>query len=245
MEKINSTLSIVLLDNDVASLSQMEQLINNLQIANVVATFNNSAAFIKELPMLNFDLLMLDIEMAGTTGREVIKKVGRDKCIINTGHKHRYEEAIKCHPIDILLKPVYKKALNRALDKAKKIIPEIKAMTENKYLAFNTAKRGGKVFLLLQDIVFVTTDKDGPRNKLVIMRDGSRHILMNYTIDELHNTVPHLLRPNTSSLISPEIVLKKGFNYFELTVSNEEKKKIVVNITRKFGPKLINYNTKG
>jgi PleD family two-component response regulator len=92
MKQANENLSIVLLDDDTVSLLHLRQLAANTGLANVVATFNSPQKFMEEFLNLKFDLLILDCEMPGMSGKEIIKKIGKDRCIVHTGSKHKYEE---------------------------------------------------------------------------------------------------------------------------------------------------------
>jgi hypothetical protein len=106
--------------------------------------------------------------------------------------------------------------------------------SRNEYLTFNTSKRGGMVLLKISDIVYITTDKDEPRNKFATMRNGTKHILMDYTTDELSALVPHLMRPNNKTLVSQDIIISKSYYFLIIEILDENGKKITVNITRTF-----------
>jgi DNA-binding LytR/AlgR family response regulator len=240
MKNINANLSVILLDDDLSSLLYLEQLIKTSQIANVVGIFNNPLKFVQEFPNLHFDLLMLDIEMPGMSGKEVIKKVGKERCIVNTGSHLKFEEAIKCHPIDILIKPANEIHFTRALEKAQKIL--MHPVLNKEYHAFRTSASNDKLNIRTKDIVYVATDYDS-RNKVALMQDGREYILMNYKMDELINIAPHLLQPNHSVLVSMDIIASKGYDHICLTLLNKDKKQKMVSIGRAFMKKFnLQYN---
>ncbi len=185
----------------------------------------------RDLPQLHFDLLMLDIEMPGMNGKTIIKRVGKEHCIVVTGSKPRYEEVIKCHPIDILIKPATELHLQRALEKARIILAQ--PLRSKEYYAFQTAGSSDKINIKVKDIMYIVTDDD-PRNKMVLMRDGNQHIFMNYTMIELLGAAPHLLQPNYSELVSMDIIAAKGYDHIHLKILNKDGKQKMVIIGRSF-----------
>ncbi len=143
MEASSNNFSIVLLDDDDAAMFHLKQLVSNTKKADIIATFNDPIIFMRDLPQLHFDLLMLDIEMPGMNGKTIIKRVGKEHCIVVTGSKPRYEEVIKCHPIDILIKPATELHLQRALEKARIILAQ--PLRSKEYYAFQTAGSSDKI----------------------------------------------------------------------------------------------------
>jgi DNA-binding LytR/AlgR family response regulator len=229
--KNNNILSIVLLDDDDASLLYMKQLVKTSRIANEVAAFKNPLKFIEEFPKLNFDLLMLDIDMPAMSGKDIIKRVGRERCIVNTGSQQKFEEAIKCHPIDILIKPAKENHFKRALEKAQKIL--LPNPISKEHFEFRTSGSPNKLNLKVKNIIYVSTHKD-PRNKIILMQDGTEHILTNYKMKELLKIAPHLLQPNPSELVSIDIISAREYDHVFLRILNTNKKQKMVSVGRSF-----------
>lgn len=213
MKKTNTHLSVILLDDDKNALLYMEQLVAHTQIANVVATYTDTGKFIQDLPSLHFDLLILEIEMHGVSNKALIKNVGKEKCIVNTDSEHRYAEAIKSHPIDILIKPAKESQVLRALEKALKIISKEEEELAIEYQMFNVAEdKYKKTLIKLSDILYVRSSIASPRNKEIILRSGEKFTLMDYSFKELLKIAPRLIQVNQSEAVSIEMIQSKGLD---------------------------------
>ena len=78
-------------------------------------------AAVGEIERLRPDLLLLDIQMPGLTGFEVLRAVGATACpkvIFSTAHDRYALEAFEAHAVDYLLKPYDAERFRVALDKA-------------------------------------------------------------------------------------------------------------------------------
>ena len=99
-----------------------------------------------------------------------------------------------------------------------------------------------KVFIKVEDIVYVITHHDS-RNKIIKLTDGSEHVIMHYTMAEILNFAPHLLRPNKSELVSRNIIFAHGFDHIYIKIPNNEEKKMVnigYNFSKNFKLQLLN-----
>jgi len=78
-------------------------------------------AAVSQIEQLRPDLLLLDIQMPGLTGFEVLRAVGAAACpkvIFSTAHDRYALEAFEAHAVDYLLKPYDAERFRVALDKA-------------------------------------------------------------------------------------------------------------------------------
>lgn len=78
-------------------------------------------AAVSEIERLRPDLLLLDIQMPGLTGFEVLHAIGATACpkvIFSTAHDRYALEAFDAHAVDYLLKPYDAERFRIALDKA-------------------------------------------------------------------------------------------------------------------------------
>jgi hypothetical protein len=190
--------------------------------------------FIHTFSTLNFDLLMLGIENIGIRGKQIVKMIGKVPCIVlTTGLEMK--EAILCHPIDTLLKPVNEKLLLNAFLKYDKQINS--NILNRELMEFNTDRREGKILLKPKDFVYISKDEDDSRNKSVIMRNGDKHLFMNYSIPELEILARHLLRPNRNQLVCPEIITHHGYDHLYIRIPNNGNQPIMLTIGRDFAPR--------
>ncbi|HEX3477046.1 MAG TPA: LytTR family DNA-binding domain-containing protein [Kofleriaceae bacterium] len=82
---------------------------------------DDGIAAVAQIEALRPDLLLLDIQMPGLTGFEVLRAVGAAACpkvIFSTAHDDHALEAFNAHAVDYLLKPYDAGRFRIALDKA-------------------------------------------------------------------------------------------------------------------------------
>ncbi|MGH2899101.1 MAG: LytR/AlgR family response regulator transcription factor, partial [Solirubrobacteraceae bacterium] len=82
---------------------------------------SDGVAAVAQIEQLRPDLLLLDIQMPGLTGFEVLRAVGATACpkvIFSTAHDRYALEAFEAHAVDYLLKPYDADRFRVALDKA-------------------------------------------------------------------------------------------------------------------------------
>ena len=82
---------------------------------------DDGVAAVAQIEALRPDLLLLDIQMPGLTGFEVLRAVGAAACpkvIFSTAHDHYALDAFNAHAVDYLLKPYDAGRFRIALDKA-------------------------------------------------------------------------------------------------------------------------------
>lgn len=86
-------------------------------------------AFLRDSPV---DLVLLDIQMPGNTGFEVVQAVGPARMphtVFVTAHDHYAVEAFAVHALDYLVKPIDEERLLTALRRAKRQIAAESALT--------------------------------------------------------------------------------------------------------------------
>jgi two-component system LytT family response regulator len=82
---------------------------------------SDGVAAVAQIEQLRPDLLLLDVQMPGLTGFEVLRAVGATACpkvIFSTAHDRYALEAFEAHAVDYLLKPYDADRFRVALDKA-------------------------------------------------------------------------------------------------------------------------------
>src|SRR5204863_9260406 len=82
---------------------------------------DDGVAAVAQIEALQPDLLLLDVQMPGLNGFEVLRAVGAAACpkvIFSTAHDRYAVEAFDAHAVDYLLKPYDAERFRVALDKA-------------------------------------------------------------------------------------------------------------------------------
>jgi len=112
---------IIVDDNKMARMA-LKQLVSQLSNVDLVAECNDAVEALDILNSSQVDLLLLDIEMPGMTGLDLIKKLGNTKPLIifTTAKKDYAVEAFELNVIDYLIKPIALPRLKQAIDKPRK-----------------------------------------------------------------------------------------------------------------------------
>jgi len=194
-------LKLVVLDDDPYSVSMIRELCRNSQIVEISKTFNSPLNFIKQVPLLDFDLAVLDVQMPEMEGTTVAQMLKKKPFIFITGADNRLRDVLSLSPIDVVTKPIIKARLDKAFEKAYELLSDKK-----EYAMFNVAESNRKIKMRLPDILLVVTDEVAPRHKIVYLKDGSSYTIMDYSLEEFIEACPTLVQVNKREAVSMEIV---------------------------------------
>jgi DNA-binding LytR/AlgR family response regulator len=229
---VNRKLKCVLVDDDTQTIEVIKDLLCNSPIAQITHSFTNPAKFIKSLPRLDFDLCLLDIYMPEMEGLAVARLLKNKPIIFVTGVEAKLKEALALAPIDIITKPIKKERLDKALTKAYCLLSPAK-----EFEFFNIAENNTKIKLRLADIYFVQSDAIDPRNKEVLLFNGTKYTLMDCTFEELLEISPGLAQVNKSVLVSLDAVDKINYTIVTLkglsSTKNKPKEVLLTDAYRK------------
>lgn len=212
-------LKCVLVDDDPLLLQIMKDLCESSPLAEITHSFINPKDFLNSIPHIDFDLCLLDIYMPEIEGLVLAQLLEGKPIIFVTGTDNKLKEALDLAPIDIITKPVRKERLDKALAKAYSLIYE-----KREYALFNIAENKGKVKLKISDMYYIQSDEADPRNKKVMMKDGTRCTLMGYTFDDLLEISPKLIQVNKSEIVSLDAV--EGVNHQVITLKIQSGNKL-------------------
>jgi DNA-binding LytR/AlgR family response regulator len=213
---MNKKIKIAIVDDDDYVHDFLNTIYNNSDIVEMKYSFIDSAKFIEAAPNIDFDLCMLDVRMPFMDGLEVARHIGSKPIIFVTGSDDRLPEALELSPIDIVIKPFTRERIDRALEKASKLIMD----EDVKYGLFNVAESRKKVCIHLDDILFVKTDDVDTRNKLVVLISGTQYTLMNYSLNEILKVAGHLVQVNRQELVSVANISEVNADNITLKSSN-------------------------
>lgn len=112
-------MNCIIIDDEPLAREEMELLINEVSELEILGKFPNAALASKFLNITQPDLIFLDIEMPLINGIEFAQSVPRNTLIIFTTAYSRYAiDSYELDAIDYLLKPIDKKRLEKAINKA-------------------------------------------------------------------------------------------------------------------------------
>jgi two-component system, LytTR family, response regulator len=121
-----------LIDDEPLALERLKRMLSGR--VEIVGAATDPTQALDEISSLRPDLLFLDIHMPGLTGFELLAKLDAQPMVIfTTAYDQHALEAFQVNSIDYLLKPIEPEHLDRALNKAKRMIaddsrPDVQAL---------------------------------------------------------------------------------------------------------------------
>jgi DNA-binding LytR/AlgR family response regulator len=144
-------------DNKMARMA-LKQLVTQVPSLELVAECSDAMEANAELDDTSIDLLLLDIEMPGMSGLELIKKMGNKKpLIIFTTAKADYAvEAFELNVVDYLIKPIALPRFKQAIEKANEALESNKEEVKVEEQGFVFVKDNGILKRIsIDDILFL------------------------------------------------------------------------------------------
>ncbi len=212
---MDTKLRCILLDDELPGLTYLKMLCEQMPEVEVVKAYNNPEALIQDLPKLEFDLCILDIEMPGFNGLQVANLLRGKPVIFTTAYRDYAAEAFDLDAVDYVQKPIKMERLQQAIAKAlKRTAPnEIR----KNFMQLNTDK--GKALLFFNQIGYIQASNSDGRDKIAAKIDGTSVRLKNITFSKLEELLPsaEFVRINKKEMIALQIV--KVFSFDEITTS--------------------------
>jgi len=210
----------LLLDDELPGLTYLKMLCEQIPEIEIVKTFNNPEKLLAEIPDLDFDLLISDIEMPGIDGLHLAEMIQDKLVIFCTAYKEYAAEAFNIDAVDYITKPVKLERLQKAISKAFERFH--KPETAKKFMQLNTDK--GKTLLYFNQIQYIKTAVSDSRDKTVLLTDGSFMNLKNVKFDTLLNELPDadFCRVNKKEIVAVKAI--KFFNHNEIVLHHLDKK---------------------
>lgn len=170
----------------------------------VVKAFNNPDVFLSEIPELDFDLCILDIEMPMISGIELANLLQGKLIIFATAYKEFALDAYELDAVDYLQKPIKKERLQMAVQKALKRSQQ--ESPTKKFVQLQADK--GKTLLYFDKIMYIKSASIDSRDKEVLLKDNSIIILKNISFDKLIELLPpaDFCRINKNEIIKLSMV---------------------------------------
>lgn len=199
----NKSLRVVLLDDELLALGYLRTLCEGIPDLEVVKAFDNPVLFLSEVENLIFDFCISDIVMPNLSGLEVAEKLHSKPIIFTTAHNEYAADAFDIEAIDYLRKPVQRERLERAIEKVKNHLEQLKSQA---IWTVNTNK--GKFTIQLSTIVSFSTDTYDRRDKLMLLENGDELVVKNKSFDQLLHELDGIswVRISKSELISKAFV---------------------------------------
>ena len=116
---------ILIADDEVNARRYLAELLANNPEVEICGEADDGLSTLEKIELLNPDVVLLDIQMPGLDGFEVIRELSGPKVpliIFVTGYNKYAIKAFDVSAVDYLLKPVIEDRLNKALEKARLIL---------------------------------------------------------------------------------------------------------------------------
>nr|WP_315194950.1 response regulator [uncultured Flavobacterium sp.] len=216
---MNTKIKCLLLDDELPGLTYLKMLCEQIPELEIIKSFNDPQKLLDEVPNLDFDLCISDIEMPGIDGLTLANLLQNKLVIFTTAYKNYASEAFDIDAVDYITKPVTKERLERAVAKALERFQ--KRDDSKKFIHLNTDK--GKALLYFNQIQYIKTASVDSRDKEVLLADGSFMLLKNINFDSLLKQLPKadFCRVNKKEIIAISAV--QFFNHNEIMLSLHEK----------------------
>lgn len=200
-------LKCILLDDEFSNLSYLKLLCESHPKVQIVNVFSDPNLFLEKIEGLDFECLILDIEMPGISGLDLAKRLKGKSVIFCTAYKEFASDAFELEAVDYLVKPVQAKRMQQALDR----VIKQKGNSQGHRVVLPTAK--GQQVIDVSKIAFFHSSTIDPRDKEVVLVDSNTVLVKNLNFESL------LERIGSSNFIrinKREFVAKWAISSFDL-----------------------------
>ena len=194
-------ITAILVDDNPSHTANLQLLLSeHCPQINLIATFSNPATALKQIPVLDPQLLFLDIEMPQMSGFQLLTKLKTYKggVIFTTAHSGYALRAFKFSAVDYLIKPVEAGELKQAVKKfmaSKQNLPtqnQLQQLSGN--IDFLAQPVPGKIavptsdaieIILLDEVEYFKAD----RNYTLIKRTGRKDVFSAKPLKDFEETL--------------------------------------------------------
>lgn len=203
----------MLLDDELPSLQYLKLLCQQIPDLEVIKSFNSPQDLLADLPTLDFDLLISDINMPGLNGLELAEQLRGKPIIFITAYAEYAADAFDLQAVDYIRKPLKIERLKQAIQKLLSIRGR-KPIEEKNFVQLNTDQ--GKYLLYFDQIAYIQTSSLDSRDKIVRLVDQKEVTLKNISFDKLLEILPEMqfCRINKKEIISMNII--SSFSHDEI-----------------------------
>lgn len=214
----------MLLDDELPGLSYLKILCEQIPDLEVVRAFDNPIQFIQEVPTIDFDFCILDIEMPDMNGLQIAQMLNGKPVIFATAYKDYAAEAFDMNALDYIRKPIKIDRLKQAIDKANKYFSKSWNNHKKNFIQLNTNQ--GKSIVYFDHIAYISTSNSDSRDKSLRFFDGKELVLKNITFDKIKELLPSkdFCRVNKKELISLKVIHSFSFDEITTNLMNKEGK---------------------
>lgn len=194
------TKRIVIVDDEQAARLKLRQLLANLPKWQIVAELNSGRALLETLNESATDVVLLDINMPGMTGIEVLTTLNAQgftgEVIFTTAHSRYAVDAFTGAAADYVLKPLNENRLQLALERAAQKLHVKQLQQAQQELISHVGQRARP--LKVESIDAIITQEG-----MQLAHSGSQVYPLEHTLKELANRLPpHFLRVHRGAIVN-------------------------------------------
>lgn len=183
---LSTKLKCLVLDDELPGLTYLKLLCEQIPDIEVVRAFNHPLKLVEELPLLEFDCCIMDIEMPEMNGMQLAQLLRGKQVIFATAYKEYAAEAFDLDVVDYIRKPITRERLEKAILKLKGRLQQPSAGSS--FLQLNSEK--GKARVQTDHVVCITTAETDKRDKQLWFANGERLVVKNISFPELLQLLP-------------------------------------------------------
>lgn len=180
-------LKVLITDDETPARSRLRDLLTDVGNIDIVAEAKNGREALQLAEKHQPDVMLLDIRMPDMDGIEAaqhLQKLGKPPAIIFTTAFDNYAiQAFEINAVDYLLKPIRQERLEKALQKARALLPQqlagIAALSPRK-THLTITERGRVLLVPVADIIYLRAEL-----KYVTVRTAEREYLIEESLTHL------------------------------------------------------------
>ncbi len=244
---MKTSMRVLVVDDEELARVRIKDLLAGIPDVEVAGEAENGLRAVEMVGELAPDVVILDIQMPGMDGFEVVEALTRVPLVIFATAFDEYAiKAFEVNSVDYLLKPISKERLGEAIDRARSLLDDaprlddqmarLAGIIRSREVRRLSVMKGKKILLVdLDDIVWI-----GIEGELVFVHTASERYMMNATMAELESRLdPRVFfRSHRSSIVNlnhvKEIVPWFSGKY-KIVVDDERKSELVLSRARAKG----------
>ncbi|MFP3599163.1 LytR/AlgR family response regulator transcription factor [Chryseobacterium sp. SIMBA_029] len=203
-------MNCIIVDDEPLARAEMQSLINEVSKIDILGSFSNAPAAMEFLKTKETDLIFLDIEMPSVTGLEFAALLPKETLVIFTTAYSQYAlKSYELDAVDYLLKPIEKKRLEKAINKAvlyKDLLSKdtVKNTVESNTADFLFIKADRRYYKIhFSDIKFIEGLKD-----YVVIHTRTQKLITAMNLKTIHQKIPanKFLRVSKSYVVNIDYI---------------------------------------
>ncbi len=241
------SIRVLVVDDEELARARIKELLAGIPDVEVAGEAENGLRAVELVGELGPDVVILDIQMPGMDGFEVVEALTRVPLVIFATAFDEYAiKAFEVNSVDYLLKPISRERLGEAIERARSLLDDapqlddqmarLAGLIRSRDMRRLPVMKGKKIVLVdLDDIVWI-----GVEGELVFVHTASEKYMMNATMAELESRLdPRVFfRSHRSSIVNlnhvKEIVPWFSGKY-KIVVDDEKKSELVLSRARAKG----------